>query len=131
MGVRHLARLAIGPPSAHSSETDFGAEKVRSKPGTAPLEPTPRVPSSGSPLDRVAAGQHRSELFGPSTSVEAQLLRSVADPEALSLALAAVVVLGAFGDVLSVVALLSAPELSDREHAPSLSRERASCSAHP
>jgi len=40
---------ASGPPSAQVSETDFGAEKVRSKPGTDPLPRTPWLPSSGEP----------------------------------------------------------------------------------
>src|SRR5215204_7449825 len=45
-----LTSAATGwPPSAHRTEADFGAEKVRSKPGTGPFPETCRRPS-GSPV---------------------------------------------------------------------------------
>jgi hypothetical protein len=65
---------------------------------------------------RVVAGQHRDELVLADLAVEAQAGSGVADPLARHLALAGVVVLGAFGDLAQVVALLSFAELADREH---------------
>ena len=65
---------------------------------------------------RVAAGQHEDQLLALDLAVEAEELGAVAEPVALGLALAGVVVLGAFGDFAQVVALLAGAELADREH---------------
>ena len=70
----------------------------------------------------VAAGQHRGELVCLDPARQAQLLGRVAYPVALRLALAGVVVLGAFGDLVEVVALLAGAELSDRQHRPTCRR---------
>jgi hypothetical protein len=67
-------------------------------------------------VDRVAPGQHRDELVGLDLAVETQQLGPLAEPGALGLALARVVVLGAFGDLAEVVALLAYSELADRQH---------------
>jgi hypothetical protein len=56
------------------------------------------------------------ERFFADLAVEAQAGGRVADPLARWLALAGVVVLGAFGDLAQVVALLSFAELADLEH---------------
>ena len=94
---------------------------MRSKPGTG-SRPGADFRPSGSPVERVAAGQHRGQLVGLDLAVEAEVRGGAADPVALGLALAGVVVLGAFGDLLGVVALLADAELPDREH----QRERPS-----
>jgi hypothetical protein len=65
---------------------------------------------------RVAAGQHRGQALGVDLAVEAEVRRDGTDPVALRLTLAGVVVLGAFGDLFRVVALLAGAELPDREH---------------
>ena len=67
-------------------------------------------------VDRAAAGQHRGQLLAVDLAVEAEKGGRGADPVALRLALAGVVVLGAFGDLLQVVGLLARAELADREH---------------
>src|SRR5918995_761853 len=127
---RTAAEVA-GWPRAQSSETDFGAEKVRSKPGTGPwLRETPPLPISGSG-GGVVAGEHRAQLIAHDVALESELGGSVAGPAPRRLALAGVVVLGAVGDLLQVVALLARSQLSDREHPPSLSRERAICVISP
>ena len=64
-------------------------------------------------VDRIAAGQHRDELVGLDLAVEAEMLGGVAEPVALGLALAGVVVLSAFGDLVEVVTLLAGAELPD------------------
>src|SRR5665811_53364 len=76
---------------------------------------------------RVAAGQHRRQLVGLDRAVEAQVFGRVAEPLTLGLALAGVVVLSAFGDLVEVVALLSYAELANREHPPRLSSGRRFC----
>ena len=81
-------------------------------------------------VDRVAAGQHRDELVLADLAFEAEARGGVADPLARLLALAGVVVLGAFGDLVEVVALLSYAELSDREHHLCCPRRRRFASAH-
>jgi hypothetical protein len=58
-------------------------------------------------VDRVAASEHRLELFGADLALKAQLLGGAADPLAGNLALAGVVVLGACGDLVEVVGLLA------------------------
>jgi hypothetical protein len=65
---------------------------------------------------RMAAGQHRAQALGVDLAVESQVRGRAADPVPLRLTLAGVVVLGAFGDLLGVVALLAGAELPDREH---------------
>ena len=69
------------------------------------------------------AGEHRHERFGVNGALQAQLGGGVSEPVADGLALAAVVVLGAFGDLVEVVALLAASQLPDRQHHLSLSGE--------
>jgi hypothetical protein len=66
-------------------------------------------------------------LLGLDLTVEAEALGGVADPFSGRLALAGVVVLGAFGDLVEVVALLSYAELADREHPPLTSTAPALC----
>ena len=66
---------------------------------------------------RVVGGEHRCELVGPDLAGEAQLGGGVAHPLPGDLALAGVVVLRAFGDLLQVVHLLAGPELADGKHA--------------
>ena len=96
-GPRSPGPGAGWPPSAQVSETDFGAEKVRSKPGTglAPGDVTEAERLAGR---RVAAGQHRGQAVGVDLAVEAEVGGGRADPVALGLTAAGVVVLGAFGD---------------------------------
>ena len=79
----------------------------------------------------VVAGEHRAQLIAHDVALESELGGSVAGPAPRRLALAGVVVLGAVGDLLQVVALLARSQLSDREHPPSLSRERAICVISP
>jgi len=83
------------PPSAQVSETDFGAEKVRSKPGTGP-RPGDLAQAQRLAVGRVVAGEHGDELLGVNLAVEPQVFGGIAEPVALGLA--RVVVLGAFGD---------------------------------
>jgi hypothetical protein len=64
----------------------------------------------------IAAGQHRDELVGLDLAGEAEVIGGVSHPIALGLTLAGVVVLGAFGDLFQVIALLAATELPDGEH---------------
>ncbi len=64
-------------------------------------------------VDRIATGQHRDELVGLDLAVEAEIPGGVAEPVALGLALAGVVVLGPFGDLVEVVAVLAGAELAD------------------
>src|SRR5215218_4287872 len=83
----------------------------------------------------MAAGQHRDELVGLDLAGEPEILGPIAEPLTWGLALARVVVLGAFGDLLQVVALLAAAELSGGEHQrgprgrsmPLLSGEAGAC----
>ena len=90
----------------------MGAEKVRSKPGTGPRPGTWRRPSG-----RLVAGSTPVSIalsWSPSTlALEAEVLGAVAEPVALGLTLARVIVLGAFGDLGFVVALLAGAELPD------------------
>jgi hypothetical protein len=72
----------------------------------------PKRPARG----RVHPGQHRDELVGLDLARETKLAGGVAQPLACLLALAGVVVLGAFGHLLQVVALLAFSELADAEH---------------
>jgi hypothetical protein len=65
---------------------------------------------------RVAAGQHRRKPLGVDLAAQAQVDSGGAEPVALGLTAAGVVVLGAFGDPLGVVALLAGAELPDGEH---------------
>ena len=118
VGGSRLRGRRLGPPRPQSRETDFGAEKVRSKPGTGPSPRTPRIESSGSPSTGLRPVSIADELVRADLAFEAEVRGGVADPLAGRLALAGVVVLGAFGDLVEVVALLAAPELSDREHHP-------------
>ena len=94
---------------------------MRSKPGTGPLAGDAAHPDQRLAVDRVAAGQHRVELVGLDLAGEAQVLGGVAEPFPGDLALAGVVVLRAFGDLVEVVALLAFAELADGEHPPCLS----------
>ena len=64
----------------------------------------------------IDAGQHRDELVGIDLALQAEILGCVAEPAALSLSFAGVVVLGSFGDLVEVVALLARSHLPDREH---------------
>ena len=73
----------------------------------------------------VVAGEHRGELVGLDLAGEAEVARQLADPLARRLALAGVVVLGAFGDLVEVVALLAGAELPDGEHRGYVRREGA------
>jgi hypothetical protein len=84
-------------------------------------------PDQRLPVYRVATGQHRFELRGLNLAGEAQVLGGVAKPFPGDLALAGVVVLSAFGDLVEVVALLSFAELSDGQHLALLSVGRAEC----
>lgn len=80
------------------SETDLGAEKVRSKPGD-------RTPAAnGAQAQRLARGRvvasaHPRELGGVDVALKAEEGGGVTGPLALGLALTGVVVLGAFGDL--------------------------------
>jgi len=64
---------------------------------------------------RMTPGQHRAQALGVDLAVEAEIERGGAEP-ALRLTLARVIVLGAFGDLFGVIALLARAELPDREH---------------
>ena len=105
------------------SETDFGAEKVRSKPGTEPSPGTPWLPSSGSPSTGLRPVSIAVSWSAPDLARELQLAGGVAHPLPGDLALAGVVVLRAFGDLLQVVGLLADAELADGQHALSVRRE--------
>jgi len=72
--------------------------------------------SEGLAACRVRPGQHRDELVGIDLALQAEILSLVAEPVALGLPLARVVVLGAFGDLAEVVALLASSHLPDGEH---------------
>ena len=77
-GRRDLA-AGVSPPSAQSSATDFGAEKVRSKPGTAPLAGLAHPERLA--VHRVAAGEHRaSSCVGSTSPSRPSSLGRVADP---------------------------------------------------
>ena len=56
-----------GVPSAQSSDTDFGADRVRSKPG--PLDPAGRQRLAG---PRVLLPQQRAEVVGPDGAAESE-----------------------------------------------------------
>jgi len=55
--------------------------------------------------NRVVAGQHRDELVGVDLALQAEVGGGVAEPVALCLALAGVIVLGSFGDLVEIISL--------------------------
>jgi hypothetical protein len=83
--------------------------QVESRDGATPnMAEAERLPGC-----RIVPGQHRHQLGGLDLALQAEILGGVADPVALGLPLAGVVVLGAFGDLAEVVVLLTAAELAD------------------
>ena len=105
----------------------LGGREGEVEAGDRAIAADPAHREQGLAVDRVLAGQHRDELFLADLALQTEVAGGVADPLPRRLALAGVVVLGAFGDLVEVVALLAAAELCDREHLPALSERRARC----
>ncbi len=89
-----------GSPRPHAIDTDFGARKVRSQPGTLRLFAWMK-PLAG---EWVLTGEHGSEMVRAYQAVETELV-SRREPVAGGLTLADVVVLDTGHDLVEVVAL--------------------------
>jgi hypothetical protein len=82
---------------------------------------------ASNPNRRMAAGQHRCQGVRVDFSVQAEIAGGITQPLVLGLTAASVIVLGAFGDLLGVSALLARADLPDEEH----QRDRPSDEADP
>jgi hypothetical protein len=96
--------------SAARTETDLGTENVRSNPGTVGLA-APECDAV-----RGGAGEDVAELLRNDVTVEAEEVGAPAHPPAGRLAAADVVILGASGDGVEVVAPAARSELGQRQH---------------
>ena len=115
MGGDQLTRELSGPRAA-STLTDLGAENVRSSAATLGSRGEARRRSSGS--RGIKAGEERAELRRRDAGRQAEPGRAGAQPLPRGLAATGVVVVGALGDLLLVVAVLAERDLADREHRP-------------
>src|SRR5918995_1506171 len=97
---------------AHSTLTDFGAEKVTSNPGTRSL----RTKRGSVALVRGSRAARTAPLLALNLSLEAKLPCPGTTPAPRPLPLARVVVVSAPRDRVEVVGLLALAELSDRDH---------------
>lgn len=102
-----------GPAKAPQQGDGLGSREGEIEAGDRAAGRNAAHPDQRLPIGGVAASQHRFELCGLDFAGEGQVLGGIAEPFPGDLALAGVVVLSAFGDLVEVIALLSFAELSD------------------
>ena len=114
VGIGHLAgdRVAAERPG-QGDRLRRGEGEVETGDG---LPPRCRLQPEWPAGDRIAAGQHARQRVGIDPPVEPEVGGRGADPVALRLTVARVVVLRGFGNLLGVVVLLAGAELPDRDH---------------
>lgn len=96
----------LSSPEAPEQRDRLGSREGEIEAGDRAVGRHPAHPHEQLAVDRVSASEHRDELILADLPVETEASGGVADPLARLLALAGVVVLGAFGHLVEVVALL-------------------------
>ena len=114
---RRSGRAPAGRPSAYSTDTDFGAENVRSNPGTRPFQVRNRSPLGVCPVPgfNPASTARRSSPRDRAAPARARRTALPSHRPGIS-PLAGVVVVEALGDLPQVVGLGADPQLPQRQH---------------